>query len=75
MPKKAFDTVVGQGVVGQGARHMGFTGPFRVYLSSLYAKPLARIYTPDYLSAIFLLQKGTRQGCPLSEALQWATLN
>lgn len=40
-------------------------GPFRVYLSSLYTCPLARVYTPGHLSDIFPLRKGTRQGCPL----------
>lgn len=44
-------------------------GPFRAYLSSLYANLVARIYTPGFLSRSFPLQMGTRQGCPLSPQL------
>lgn len=34
---------------------LGAVGPFRVYLSSLYSHPLARVYTPGHLSEIFPL--------------------
>lgn len=66
--EKAFDNVSWEWL-NRVLDRMGVLGPFRVYLSSLYADPLARIYTTGYLSAIFPLQKGTRQGCPLSPLL------
>lgn len=48
---------------------LGARGPFRTYLSALYSSPLARVYMPGHLSAIFQLCKGTRQGCPLCPLL------
>lgn len=44
-------------------------GPFRTYLSSLYSNPVARVYTSGFLSQAFQLQKGMRQGFPLSPLL------
>lgn len=66
--EKAFDNV-GWEWLNKVLDRLGVSGPFRAFLSSLYAKPLARIYTPGHLSDIFPLQKGTRQGCPLSPLL------
>lgn len=42
---------------------------FHTYLSDMYTNPTAQVYTPGYLSTPILLQKGTRQGCPLSPLL------
>lgn len=66
--EKAFDNV-GWDWLNKVLDQLGVRGPFRVYLSSLYTNPLARIHTPGHLSSIFSLQKGMCQGCPLSPLL------
>lgn len=65
---EAFDNV-GWECLNRALDRLEVLGPFRVYLSSLYACPLARIYTAGHLSDSFPLQKGIQQWCPLSPLL------
>lgn len=46
-----------------------FGGKFISWVGLLYVSPLASIKTNAFRSKYFLLQRGTRQGCPLSPLL------
>lgn len=66
--EKAFDHVKWQWLY-QVLDTVGIKGKFRNYLSGIYSHPTAQVHTAGYLSAPIYLQKGTRQGCPLSPLL------
>lgn len=61
---KAFDNVNKHWIL-QVLTRMGFSRNITT-LKDLYNSPTARICTPGALSPPITLQKGTRQGCPLS---------
>lgn len=67
--RKAFDNVI-WAWLDRALDRLGVLGPLRVYLSSLYNCPLARVYTPGYLSDIILLHKKAHtRAVPLSPLL------
>ncbi|KAM4034738.1 LOW QUALITY PROTEIN: uncharacterized protein ACNLHF_021423 [Anomaloglossus baeobatrachus] len=66
--EKAFDTVNWEWLE-LVLDKMGIMGTFRSYIKAIYADPQAKIATAGFLSKVIHLQKGTRQGCPLSPLL------
>lgn len=50
-------------------QHFGFGNTFISWVKLLYTSPTASVRTNDTYSPYFPLQRGTRQGCPLSPLL------
>lgn len=51
------------------SRKIGFRQKFLSWVNILYSSPVAAVRTNSNISAFFNLQRGTRQGCPLSPLL------
>lgn len=66
--EKAIDSVE-WGYLWRVLSRFGFGPIFLTWIQMLYAQPRARIRTGGTLSEPFLLERGTRQGCPLCPAL------
>ena len=66
--KSAFD-VVGHGAMLRKLELMGFRGPIMDFLRSVYDHSLIVLPTPGGMSGPVLLERGVRQGCPMSPAL------
>uniref|UniRef100_A0A8C6LNV0 Reverse transcriptase domain-containing protein n=1 Tax=Nothobranchius furzeri TaxID=105023 RepID=A0A8C6LNV0_NOTFU len=66
--EKAFDRVKWKFLFAT-LHKFGFGNFFINWLQTLYSSPTARVRTNDQISASFCLQRGTRQGCPLSPSL------
>lgn len=66
--EKAFDRVE-WGYLLYALRRFGFGEVFISWIKLLYTSPLASVRTNNTLSSYFPLQRGTRQGCPLSPLL------
>uniref|UniRef100_A0A1A8UJ98 Reverse transcriptase domain-containing protein n=1 Tax=Nothobranchius furzeri TaxID=105023 RepID=A0A1A8UJ98_NOTFU len=66
--EKAFDRVNWKFLFAT-LHKFGFGNFFINWLQTLYSSPTARVRTNDQISASFCLQRGTRQGCPLSPSL------
>lgn len=66
--QKAFDLVPHGGLMAKCAR-IGIRGKTLNFLKSLYAHSSARTRTGHLLSEPFPLERGVRQGCPLSPLL------
>lgn len=49
--------------------HFGFGKNFITWIRVIYSQPLAAVCTNNNISEYFHLQRGTRQGCPLSPLL------
>ena len=47
----------------------GFGAKFISYIKTLYSSPMAAVRTNSNISSSFRLQRGTRQGCPISPLL------
>ena len=63
--RMAFDSIEWSYMMAALSR-MGFGPNFLSWLQLLYAEPLAQVRVNGKLSNTFALQRGTRQGCPLS---------
>ncbi|KAM4038336.1 uncharacterized protein ACNLHF_016640 [Anomaloglossus baeobatrachus] len=66
--EKAFDNVKWRWM-DQVLDKVELKGTIRNYIRMIYTEPMARIQIPGHLSNAFSLQKGTRQGFPLSPLL------
>lgn len=66
--EKAFDSV-GWDYLYRVLARFGFKDGFVNCIKTLYASPTARIKVNGHVSRTIHLQRGTRQGCPLSPAL------
>uniref|UniRef100_A0A8C6M2I9 Reverse transcriptase domain-containing protein n=1 Tax=Nothobranchius furzeri TaxID=105023 RepID=A0A8C6M2I9_NOTFU len=66
--EKAFDRVNWKFLFAT-LHKFGFGNFFINMLQTLYSSPTACVRTNDQISASFCLQRGTRQGCPLSPSL------
>lgn len=66
--EKAFDSVQLPWLFSV-LKKIGIEGNFLSFLHTLYETPTARILTTGALLPPILLQRGTRQGCPLSPLL------
>lgn len=66
--EKAFDQME-WGYMLYALCRFGFDDVFISWIKLLYTSPLASVRTNDTLSSYFLLQRRTRQGCPLSPLL------
>ena len=66
--EKAFDRVEWDFLFAT-LRRFGFGERFIAWVKLLYTSPLASVRTNDISSPYFELQRGTRQGCPLSPLL------
>lgn len=66
--EKAFDRME-WGYMLYALCRFGFDDVFISWIKLLYSSPLASVRTNDTLSSYFPLQRGTRQGCPLSPLL------
>ena len=66
--EKAFDSVGWEYLYRVLAR-FGFKDGFIKCIKALYSSPVAKIKVNGHLSQTIHLERGTRQGCPLSPAL------
>lgn len=66
--KRAFDTVSWQ-YMQYSLQKWGFGPHFLTWIKALYNKPKAYIKYAGYKSDAFNIERGTRQGCPLSPLL------
>lgn len=66
--QKSFDRV-GWEYLWMVLEEFGFGKTFISMVKTLYTNPYAVVLTSNMLSVPFLLQRGTRQGCPLSPLL------
>lgn len=66
--KKAFDSVTWP-YMDYILQKLGFGNHFLTWVSSLYNMPRAYIKYSGYKSSMFDINRGTRQGCPLSPLL------
>lgn len=64
--EKAFDRVEWKYLFNVLCKPFGFGSSFISWVKLLYNPPLASVRTNDHFSSYFPLQRGTRQGCPLS---------
>lgn len=65
---KAFDTL-SHGYLFQVLSKFGFDGPFLIALKEIYREGKAMIKVNDNYTKEILLQRGVKQGCPLSPML------
>ncbi|XP_063806456.1 uncharacterized protein LOC134984922 [Pseudophryne corroboree] len=65
---KAFDSVE-WGFLWGTLDRFGFGPIFKKWVQLLYSAPQARVSVNGHISSSFSLQRGTRQGCPLSPIL------
>lgn len=66
--EKAFDRV-DWSFLFTSLNHFGFRPYFTNWIKTLYSSPTAHVITNGLISKPFQLQRGTRQGCPLSPLL------
>ena len=66
--EKAFDTVKWD-FLKTSLKHFGFGSHFCKWISTLYQDIESCVTNNGYLSSYFKLQKGIRQGCPISALL------
>jgi hypothetical protein len=66
--QKAYDTVP-HGALLYKLRKIGIVGRSLNFIRSLYTKPMASVRLPFGMSKEFELQRGLRQGCPMSPTL------
>nr|XP_057934911.1 F-box only protein 8 isoform X1 [Doryrhamphus excisus] len=66
--EKAFDRVNWKFLFAT-LQKFGFGESFRTWIQILYSIPKASVRTNNLISPEFTLQRGTRQGCPLSPSL------
>lgn len=66
--EKAFDRVE-MGYLFRILNKFGFGPYFQSWVRTLYSSPVSSVRTNNTTSAYFPLQRGTRQGCPLSPLL------
>uniref|UniRef100_A0AAR2LWN9 Reverse transcriptase domain-containing protein n=1 Tax=Pygocentrus nattereri TaxID=42514 RepID=A0AAR2LWN9_PYGNA len=66
--EKAFDRVNWKFLLAV-LHKFGFGPSFINWIETLYSSPNARVRTNDLISQSFSLQRGTRQGCPLSPSM------
>jgi len=66
--EKAFDRIEWK-YMWAVLQRFGFRHNFISMIKALYHSPLASVLTGDIISSPFTLQRGTRQGCPLSPLL------
>ncbi|KAM7402819.1 hypothetical protein PAMP_018030 [Pampus punctatissimus] len=66
--EKAFDRVEWDYLFSTLTK-FGFGQKFLSWVKILYSSPMAAVRTNSNISALFNLQRGTRQGCPLSPLL------
>lgn len=66
--EKAFDKV-NWNFLFAALEKFGFGKSFIHWIRTLYSTPKASVITNDIISPSFQLQRGTRQGCPLSPLL------
>uniref|UniRef100_A0A670KCA9 Reverse transcriptase domain-containing protein n=1 Tax=Podarcis muralis TaxID=64176 RepID=A0A670KCA9_PODMU len=66
--EKAFDNVSWE-FLSQCLEKAGIEGPYMKGIRAIYSEQQARLIINDNLTKPFKIQKGTRQGCPLSPLL------
>ena len=66
--RKAFDSL-NWDFLFQALEFFGFGASFKQWIQTLYALPVATIKNNGHLSEAFEIQRGVRQGCPVSALL------